>query len=182
MTQYQATQQLHETVQAKAKELGLKVEITGDFEIREYWQNDKINGVYEYCIGKGEWYRGVQTQEFQPTSEDIEVGNEKVVRYVSIREPQLKQIFVAFEEKLSKNKEKINLQVASDIYDDLEKIANLSDLKLAQISALLEKFTKPKSQAEALYQKYCYDYPQSGFKKDPVKALLEVDEIIKNLK
>jgi hypothetical protein len=36
-------------------------------------------------------------------------------------------------------------------------------------------------QAEALYQKYCYDYPISGFKKDPVKALLEVNEIIKNL-
>ena len=36
--------------------------------------------------------------------------------------------------------------------------------------------------AEALYQKYCYDYPTSLFKKDPVKALLEVDKIIKNLK
>lgn len=56
MTQYQATQQLHETVQSKAKELGLK---------------------------------------------SVDVYNFNNL----IQEPQLQQIFVAFEEKFGENPE-----------------------------------------------------------------------------
>jgi hypothetical protein len=172
MTQAQATQQLYETVQAKAKELGLKVEITGDYQIFEHWENDQTNGVYEYFVGDGEWYRGVKTQTFEPTTQNI--GDETIVRYVSIREPQLKQIFVAFEEKLGRNTE---LEHTKEDFDEAVKYAQ-SNAVYSLYDALLNL---PKSQAEALYRKYCYDYPTSGFKKDPVKALLEVDEIIKNL-
>jgi hypothetical protein len=174
MTQYQATQQLHETVQAKAKELGLKVEITGDYQISEHWENDQTNGVYEYFVGDGEWYRGIKTQTFEPTTQDI--GDETIVRYVSIREPQLKQIFLAFEEKLGENPVSRSFKLGADMW-----VHSKGKRKDCEV-AYERYYFLPKSQAEAIYQKYCYDYPESGFKKDPVKALLEVNEIIKNLK
>jgi hypothetical protein len=169
MTQCQATKQLHETVQAKAKELGLEVKITGD-----------------YCF-KLVKHRNFNKQILESVflSHDVEgdkciSGQETMLNAISVQsitlieEPQLKQIFVAFAEKLGVNPKIIEVRqtIKKMMISPLTYEHGVNSTKLDFI---------PDSYAEALYQKYCYDYPTSGFKKDPVKALLEVDKIIKSL-
>ena len=217
MTPHQATKQLHETVQAKAKELGLEVKITGD-----------------YCF-KLVKHRNFNKQILESVflSHDVEgdkciSGQETMLNAISVQsitlieEPQLKQIFVAFEEKLgrlnieikesgggfyallnndflfcikknvgftgykreffkSKNKNETYKNFLQNDTFGLEKriFSTKKELETELNKYYLDE--EDSESAEALYQKYCYDYPTSGFKKDPVKALLEVDKIIKSL-
>ena len=168
MTQCQAVKQLHKTVQAKAKEIGLKVEITGDY----FWTKYQIfNTISNQIEDRIEILNNFQFNKHYHKE-----------TFIAIQEPQLKQIFVAFAEKLGKNPEYINwLNTYTENGGDCWYEGDPDDWFTAgKADGKLE--STPQSQAEALYQKYCYDYPESAFKKDPVKVLLEVNEIIKNLK
>lgn len=162
MTQYQATKQLHKTVQAKAKEIGLKVEITGDY----FWTKYQIfNTISNQIEDRIEILNNFQFNKHYHKE-----------TFIAIQEPQLKQIFVAFAEKLGKNPDYVEYE--KNYQNVVEDWGNYDDVYSEGKSHGKIK----ESQAEALYQKYCYDYPESAFKKDPVKVLLEVNEIIKNLK
>jgi hypothetical protein len=169
--QYQATQQLHETVQAKAKELGLKVEITGDYTFSIVKHKNFNKQILESVFLS----HGVKEDKCISGQETM-LNVVSVQSITLIEEPQLKQIFVAFEEKLGENPVSRSFKLGADMW-----VHSKGKRKDCEV-AYERYYFLPKSQAEALYQKYCYDYPESGFKKDPVKALLEVNEIIKNLK
>jgi hypothetical protein len=139
MTQYQATQQLHKAVQAKAKELGLKPVDLYNFNIFEK------DGTY------------------------------------LIEEPQIKQILIAFQEKLGEDPTYTRVYKMEMNFLKFSKMSEAN--KIEEVTGKINPFNFGfSSKAETLYQRFCCGFPQSEFEINPVAVLTELNEIIKNLK
>jgi len=162
-TLYTATQNCLETVQKKAKELGLEIEIESDYY----------------------WYERVKTYQWKDiiekrTSEPVIINQIEVDELhgeynlcPAIQEKQIRQILLAFQEVLGENPEHIKFDGFLNTPFENEK----EMLDVANTCGLIQK---AKSKAEALCQKYLNEL-NPMFDREPIQVLEELTEIINKL-
>jgi hypothetical protein len=154
---YQITAKLHTTIQSKAKEFGKVVDL-------------QLPATF------GELSDEVQKIAYDRALHEPKPANVIALEYPIYGETQIKQILIAFSEELGSNPISEVLTTRYHQYGD-----NKVGFGAWYFYENLLNQT-PQSQAEALYQRFCCGFPQSGFEKDPVKVLMELEEIISKLK
>lgn len=93
-----------------------------------------------------------------------------------LEEPQIKQILIALQEVLGENPKYLRLEKYQNFpsqYDD-----NAEYITNAINGGML---LPPKTQAEALYQKWCCGFPKSQFETDPESVSEELWQILKSI-
>ena len=156
--QFEITQKIHQELDKLAKTTGIKVEI--DFD--KYHGHNLLPDTIE-CISSDLAYYLAIDNNF-----DYLCG--------AIQEPQIKQILIAFEEKLGENPVHIQDKILLKIQKDRKSRDSLIEKLL---ESLIEQTAETKS--EALCQKWL-DGIKPLFDQNPTQVLTELLEILQTIK